>query len=144
MAPNSAGGVTRASATAKAAVVTATTKPREETTPSVTDVNTAMEFLITGDLKAEDDEMSFEFLSVIAMQLAQQSRFSKHASDALRALSFLIHDLEKRCTVSEITDVVAKAVRIATKRVRNELKEDRKSTRLNSSHAIPSRMPSSA
>ena len=66
---------------------------------------------------------------------AQQSRFSKHTSDALRALSFLIHDLEKRRTVSEITDEVAKAVSIATKRVQNELEE---ATELISSVAITS------
>ena len=57
------------------------------------------------------------------MQLSQQSRFPKHASDAFRALSYLIFDLQQKCTVGETTDAIAKAVSVATKWVRNELEE---------------------
>ena len=61
--------------------------------PPIKDIDSAMEYLIMGDLKEEEDELSFESLSIIAMQLSQQSRFPKHTSDAFRALSYLIFDL---------------------------------------------------
>ena len=96
---------------------------KESPEPHIKDVESAMEYLITGELKTEDEELSFESLSVIAMQLSQQSRFTQHASDAFKALSYLIHDLLQKRTVGEITDVIAKAVSAATKRVRNELEE---------------------
>ena len=122
MAPIYTSGVTRAS---KAASAAAATKAKDElnkaTEPSIKDADTAMAYLITGDLKSEDDELSFESLSIIAMQLSQQSR--QHASEAFKALSYLIHDLQQKRTIGEITDVIAKAVSAATKRVRNELEE---------------------
>lgn len=124
MAPISAFGVTRAS---KAAATAAATKAKDELNKapesSIKDADTAMAYLITGDLKSEDDELSFESLSIIAMQLSQQPRFPQHASEAFKALSYLIHDLQQKRTIGEITDVIAKAVSAATKRVRNELEE---------------------
>jgi hypothetical protein len=135
MAPNSNNGGTRASTAKAAAGVIAATKAKGTPDPLVTDVDTAMEYLIVGELKSEDDELSFEFLSVIAMQLSQQSRFSQPASDAFRALSYLIHDLQQKRTVGEIADAVAKAVSAATKRVRDELEE---ATELVSAAAVTS------
>ena len=123
MAPNSNSGATRASTAKAAAVIVAATKAKGTLDPLVTDVNTALEYLIVGELKSEDDELSFEFLSIIAMQLSQQSRFSQPASDAFRAFSYLIHDLQQKCTVGEIMDTITKAVSAATKRVQNELEE---------------------
>jgi hypothetical protein len=89
---------------------------------AVKDVESATEYLIKGDLKSEDDELSFEFLSIIAMQLSQQPKItSKSASEAFKALSYLIFDLHQKRTTEAITDVIAKAVSLATKRVRDEL-----------------------
>ena len=100
----------------------ATTRAKSAADTFVKDADTAMEYLIDGDFKSEDDELSFEFLSVIAMQLSQQSRLStKQASDGFKALSYLIDDLHRKRTVEVITDVIAKAVSLATKRVRDEL-----------------------
>ena len=124
MAPITTFGGTRASkAAATVATATKTLAKEEPPVPSIKDADTAMEYLITGELKSEDEELSFESLSIIAMQLSQQSRFPQHASDAFKALSYLIHDLLQKCTVGEITDVIAKAVSAATKRVQNELEE---------------------
>ena len=124
MAPNATSG---ALCTTRATATGTTTKTKEDSNrpsePPIKDVDSAMEYLITGDLKEEEDELSFESLSIIAMQLSQQSRFPKHASDAFRALSYLIFDLQQKCTVGETTDAIAKAVSVATKRVRNELEE---------------------
>ena len=124
MALNPTGGGTCAASAAKAA---ATNKAKEEldkvVVSSITDVDTAMEYLIAGDLKTEDEELTLEYLSVIAMQLSQQIRFTKQASDAFKAFSYLIFDLQQKRTVGEITDVIAKAGSTATKRVRNELEE---------------------
>jgi hypothetical protein len=57
------------------------------------------------------------------MQLSQQARFSGHASDALKALAYLILDLQRKHTVNEITNVVAKAISLATKRMWKELED---------------------
>ena len=97
-------------------------KPMQET--AVTDTHSAMEYLINGDFKSEDDELTWEFLSIIAMQLSQRSKPSVfQTSEAFKALSYLILELHKKRTVEAITDVIAKAVSLATKRVREELEE---------------------
>ena len=102
--------------------IRATTRAKTVTDTLVKDADTAMEYLIDRDFKSEDDELSFEFLSIIAMQLSQQSRLStRQASDGFKALSYLIDDLHRKRTVEVITDVIAKAVSLATKRVRDEL-----------------------
>ena len=90
---------------------------------AVKDATTAMAYLINEDFKSEDDKLTPELLSIIAMQLSQQSRFTKQASEAFKALSYLIFDLHQKRTVEAITDVIAKAVSLATKRVREELEE---------------------
>jgi hypothetical protein len=107
-------------------------KPPEAT---VKDATTAMAYLIDGEFKSEDDELTPELLSVIAMQLSQQARFSKQASEAFKALSYLIFDLHQKRTVEAITDVIVKAVSVATKRVREELEE---ATELLTSAAVAS------
>ena len=49
-------------------------KSRSQLEPGVKDLTSALSFLTHGDLKSEDDEMSFELLSAIAMQLSQQNK----------------------------------------------------------------------
>ena len=113
MSPLASGGSTRAKAKddhVKAADI------------SVRDVATATEYLIDGDLKSEDDEITLEFLSVVAMQLSQLPKLStKKASEAFRALSYLTFDLFQRRTDEVVTDAIAKAISLATERVRGEL-----------------------
>ena len=120
-------------------MMAATTKTKEEQTkpldPMVKDAATAMAYLIDGEFKSEDDELTPELLSVIAMQLSQQLRFTKQASEAFKALSYLIFDLHQKRTAEAITDVIAKAVSVATKRVREELEE---ATELLTSAAVAS------
>ena len=43
---------------------------KKQAETSVKDPTTALNFLIDGDFKSEDDEMTFEALGVIAMQLS--------------------------------------------------------------------------
>ena len=120
----------------------AITKSKDEkvqtTETTVKDVATATEYLIDGDLKSEDDELSLEFLSIIAMQLLQQPKLmTKKVSEAFKALSYLILDLHRKRTVEVITDVIANAISlpVATKRVRDELEE---ATELLSAAAVTS------
>ena len=133
MAPSSNSGTHSAKAAAVAGVAMKTKGTPVESL--VTDVDTALDYLTTGELKLEDDEMSFEFLSIIAMQLSQQARFPQSASDAFKAMSYLIHDLQQKHIVGEIMDTIAKAVSAATKRIRNKLEEG---TELLSSAAVTS------
>ena len=84
---------------------------------AITDVETATEYLIDTDFKSEDNELTFEFMSILAMQLSQQVKLStKQESEGLRALSYLIFNLHQKCTVIAIMDVITKAVSVATKR----------------------------
>ena len=55
---------------------------KKQTDNYVRDVETATNFLIDGEFKNEDDDMSLELLSIIAMQLLQQQRNSKMAMEA--------------------------------------------------------------
>ena len=87
----------------------------------VKDPTTATNFLIDKDLKCEDDELSLELLSIIAMQLSQQLRSKKLALEAFKALSYLILNLHQKNVAAGITDNIAKAVSMATKRIRDEL-----------------------
>ena len=89
---------------------------------AIIDAETAMEYLIDTDFKSEDDELTFKFLSILAMQISQQVKLlTKQVSEGLRALSYLIFDLHQKRTVMAIMDIIAKAVSMATKRVHNEL-----------------------
>ena len=54
----------------------------------IKDPTSAAAFLINSKFKSEDDEMTFELLSIIAMQLSQQARTPKLASEAFKALSY--------------------------------------------------------
>ena len=127
MSQPTTGGSSRATRTTAPGAI-ATTKSKDDkvqtTEITVKDVATATEYLIDGDLKSEDDDLSFEFLSAIAMQLSQQPKLStKKASEAFKALAYLIRDLHEKRTVAVITDVIANAISLATKRVRAELEE---------------------
>jgi ElaB/YqjD/DUF883 family membrane-anchored ribosome-binding protein len=106
----------------------ATPKARDDqsraTDTAVKDVATAIEYLTVGELKSEDDDLTFEYLSIIAMQLSQQSKLSaKKASEAFKALSYLILELHRNGTIEAVTDAIAKAISLATKRVREEMEE---------------------
>ena len=82
----------------------------------VKDVATAISYLTDGDFKSEDNELTLDFLSIIAMQLLQQPKISTNQSaEGFRALSFLIFNLYQKRTVEAITDVITKAVSQATK-----------------------------
>ena len=95
-------------------------KPSDTT---VTDPISAINFLIDKDFKCEDDKLTMELLSVIAMQLSQQLRSTKLASEAFKAMSYLILDLHQKHIVASITDNITRAISMATKRVRDELAE---------------------
>ena len=90
---------------------------------SVKDPASAIDFLVDGNLKSKDEDMSFELLSAIAMQLSQQSRSPKVASDAFKALAYVILDLHQKHIMADITDTISKAVSTATKRIQDELVE---------------------
>ena len=90
---------------------------KKQTDHAVKDPTTAIKFLIDGDFKSEDDEMSFELRGVIAMQSSQQTRNPKMVSEAFKALSYLIFDTHQKNTVANITKNIAKAVSTATKRI---------------------------
>ena len=127
MTPPHLAGVThatRASTIAGTSLRTKEGQPKTMSETAVTDTRSAMEYLINGDLKSEDDELTWDFLSAIAMQLSQRPKISAfQTSEAFKALSYVILDLHKKRTVEAITDVIAKAVSLATKRVREELDE---------------------
>ena len=120
------GGVSRAT---RATTVGNTSKakedqPKSKTESAVTDPDSAIALLVEGDYKSEDDELTLDFLSIIAMQLSQRVKLTAfQASEAFKALSYLILDLHQKRTVGVITDVIAKSVSLATKRVREELEE---------------------
>ena len=96
---------------------------KKQEDPFVKDTLTAINFLMEGDFKSEDDKMSFELLGVIAMQLSQQPRNPKMVSEAFKALSYLIFNIHQKNTVASITDSIAKLVSIATKRIQDKLAE---------------------
>ena len=87
----------------------------------VKDSTSAVTFLIDGEFKSKDDEMSFKLLSVIAMQLLQQVRNPKLVLEAFKALLYLILDTHQKMVMDSITDSVAKAISTATKRIRDKL-----------------------
>ena len=62
----------------------------------VKDPTSAATFLIGSEFKSEDNEMTFELLSIIAMQLSQQARIPKLALEAFKALSYLILDTHQK------------------------------------------------
>ena len=127
MTPPHLAGVThatRASTIAGASLKTKDGQPKPMPETAVTDPQSATEYLINGDFKSEDDELTWDFLSAIAMQLSQRPKLSVfQASEAFKALAYLILNLHRKHTVEAIADVVAKAVSLATKRVREELEE---------------------
>ena len=94
---------------------------KKQTESTVKDPISAANFLMDSDLKSEDNELTFEQLSIIAMQLLQQARPPKQVSEAFKALSYLILDLHWKNTIESITDTVAKAISTVTKRVHDEL-----------------------
>ena len=110
---------------AAAASILTRTKSEDETRKqmesSIKDPISAATFLLDSDLKNEDDELSFELLSIIAMQLSQQTRPPKLASEAFKALSYLILDIHQKNFTDSITDNVAKVISTATKRICDEL-----------------------
>ena len=65
--------------------------------------------------------VNFELLSAIAMQLSQQNKSPKLASEAFKALSYLILDIHRNNIIEDITDIVAKAISTTKKRVQSEL-----------------------
>ena len=76
-----------------------------------------------GEFKSDDEDMTFELLAAILMQLSQQTREPKMASEAFKAISYLIFDIHRKNTVIAITDSIAQAVSTATKRVQDKLME---------------------
>ena len=75
------------------------------------------------DFKNEDDDMSLELLSIIAMQLLQQQRAPKMAAEAFKAILYLIFDLLQKQVIADTTDIIARAISVATKRICDELVE---------------------
>ena len=75
------------------------------------------------DLKCKDNELTLELLSVIAMQLSQQLRSTKLASEAFKAMLYLILNLHQKNIEASITDNIVRAISMATKRVWDKLAE---------------------
>ena len=123
--PTTRGGSQHTRASTMAALTKTKTEEelKKQADPIVKDPITAINFLMEGDFKSKDDEMSFELLGAIAMQLSQQPRNPKMASEAFKAMSYLIFNIHQKNMVDSITDNVAKAVSLATKRIRDELSE---------------------
>ena len=114
---------TRASATIALTKTKTEEELKKQADSSVKDPITVINFIMDGDLKSEDDEMSFKLLGVIAMQLSQQPRNLKMALEAFKAISYLIFDIHQKNTVVSITDNIAKVVSLATKRIWDKLSE---------------------
>ena len=123
--PTSGGGtcVTRANTYSNIVKTKLEEEVKKQPESLVKDPNSAIDFLVNSDLKSEDNDMSFELLSAIAMQLLQQPRSPKSASDAFKALAYLILDLHQKHIVADITDSIAKAVRMAMRRIWDQLVE---------------------
>jgi hypothetical protein len=123
MSPTAPGGSTRATrATTNTAM---NSKTKDENTKSdtlVKDIATAIGFLVDNDLKSDDDELTLDFLSIVAMQMSQQAKLTtKQASDGLKALSHLMRDIYDKRIVDAITGVIAKAVNDATKKAKEDI-----------------------
>ena len=69
---------------------------KKQADPIVKDPITAINFLMEGDFKSKDDKKSFKLLGVIAMQLSQQPRNPKMASEAFKAISYLIFNIHQK------------------------------------------------
>ena len=123
--PTTIGGsrITRVSTMAALTKTKMEGEPKKQEDPGVKDTLTAINFLMEGDFKSEDNEMSFKLLGVIEMQLSQQLRNLKMVSEAFKALSYLIFDIHQKNTVVSITDSIEKSVSTATKRIQDELAE---------------------
>ena len=96
---------------------------KKQSDTSVRDPESATNFLLAGEFKCEDDEMTLELLSIIAMQLLQQHRTPKMALEAFKAISYLIFDLQQNQVIADTTDIIAKSVSVAMKRIHDELVE---------------------
>ena len=120
--PNNGNGTCSTRATTNMAIIK--TKPEDKakklSESAVRDPTTALNFLVDKDFKCEEDELTLELLSAIAMQLSQQPRSTKLASEAFKAISYLIHDLYQKHVEASITDNIVKAISMATKRVQDE------------------------
>ena len=108
--PNTGGGIcnTRANMSLGLTKTKARDNFKKQMDSYVKDPISAANFLMEGDFKSEDDELSFELLSVIAMQLSQQTRSPKLVLEAFKALSYLILDIHRKHTTESITDTIAK------------------------------------
>ena len=87
----------------------------------VKDSASAIKFLLDSNFKSEDDIVNFKLLSAVAMQLSQQNRSPKLASEAFKVLSYLILNIHQQNIIEDITDIIAKAISITMKRVQGEL-----------------------
>ncbi|KAF8799165.1 hypothetical protein BYT27DRAFT_7264182 [Phlegmacium glaucopus] len=79
---------------------------------AVTDVHSAKLFLSSREFKREETVLSMENMSMIAMQLSQQSNIPHHATEAFKALSFLIIDIHQHNNTETITEMIAKSVAV--------------------------------
>lgn len=120
------GGATHYTRVAMASALTKTKTEeefRKQAETLVNDPTTAIKFLVDRDFKTEDNKMTFEFLGAIVMQISQQTRVSKYASEVFKAIAYLIINIQQKNMEAGVTDTIAKAVSEATKRVQNELLE---------------------
>ena len=115
--------ITRANTSSNSVKTKLEEEAKKQTDSRVEDPTSAIKFLVDSDLKSEDDDMSLELLSAIAMQLSQHPRGPKAALDAFKALAYIILDLHQKRAVEDITGTIAKAVSTATKRIQDELVE---------------------
>ena len=79
--------------------------------------------MLVGEFKCKDDEMTLELLSIIAMQLSQQQRTPKMVLEAFKVISYLIFDLQQRQVIADTTDIIARSVSMAMKRIHDKLVE---------------------
>ena len=74
----------------------------------VKDVSLAINFFLDGEFKNEDDDMSLELISIIVMQLSQQQRDPKMASEVFKVISYIIFNLQEKQVISDTTDIIAR------------------------------------
>jgi hypothetical protein len=76
----------------------------------VKDVETARAYLMHGAYVVEGAETSMDMLSTVALQLSQMQKLPKPATEAFRALAFLIDDAHQKQFVGARTDLVEKSL----------------------------------
>ena len=84
---------TRANVTSSITKIKMEDENRKNDDLGVKDSASEIMFLLDSDFKSKDNVVNFKLLSAVVMQLSQQNRSPKLASEAFKALSYLILDI---------------------------------------------------